>query len=66
MIQKTFRTNSLLPEMSINGAFRFPPAKECSRIRKVVASGCLGENASFEALPGTGEECDQIYCATAG
>lgn len=66
MIQKTLGTSSLLPEVSISGTFRFPAAKGCSSMKKVVASGCLGENASFETVPDIGEECDQIYCVTAG
>jgi len=66
MIQKTLGTKCLLPEVSRSGALRFPPEKGCSSIRRVMTSGCLGENASFETVPDTGEESDQICCMTAG
>lgn len=63
MVQKTLGTNSLLPEVSVSGAFRFPPAKGCSSMRKVVASGCLGKNVSFETVPDIRKDCNQFFSA---
>lgn len=34
--------------VSVTGTFRFSPAKRCSSMRKVVASGYLGKNAYFK------------------
>lgn len=40
-----------------------PTKKGCSSIRKVVASGCLGKNASVGTVPDTRKDCDQILRA---